>query len=69
MPVFLLQLNFYLIPLLECSWHRNMKQFAQGHLGKQHSFFCQPHITKCKFSQVTGDVKQQEGGLEMDNRC
>lgn len=43
MPVSLLQLSFYLILLLGCLCHRNMKQFVQGHSGKQCAFFCQPH--------------------------
>lgn len=43
MPVFLLQFSFCLILLLVCQWHGNMKQFVQGHLGKQCGFFCQPH--------------------------
>lgn len=57
--------HFYLILLLGWLWHRNIKQIAQGHSGKQCGFFCQPHwfpLSRLKACIFLGHSRRKAAG-------
>lgn len=51
-------------------WHRNVKQFAQGHSGRECGFFCQPHwfpVSHLKACIFLGHSRHKAAGRCIEN--